>query len=219
MFNDFKGYDENGYPIKISIPPTLLISSFGVIDDVKKVVSIDAKCQGDLVYLLGTTNVELGGSEYYEMRGEYERGEAYIGNNVPKVDAKTNKKLYKSYFNAVQEGLIASAISVEKGGLGVALAKTAMAGKLGIEISIRNIAGEENKYNDILFSESQGRILITISPENKERFEEIMQGNVYTKIGEVKGDSLLITGASHETSIDTKVSDLLESYKSTFRGY
>ena len=119
----------------------------------------------------------------------------------------------------MQEGLIASAISVEKGGLGVALAKTAMAGKLGIEISIRNIAGEENKYNDILFSESQGRILITISPENKERFEEIMQGNVYTKIGEVKGDSLLITGASHETSIDTKVSDLLESYKSTFRGY
>ena len=53
MFNDFKGFNENGKPIKISIPPTLLASSIAVINDIKKVVSLDAKIPGDFVYILG----------------------------------------------------------------------------------------------------------------------------------------------------------------------
>ena len=53
MFNDFHGFDEKGEPVSISIPPTLLISAIGIMDDVQKAVSLDAKAPGDIIYLLG----------------------------------------------------------------------------------------------------------------------------------------------------------------------
>jgi len=91
MFNDFKGYNQKGKKVKISIDPTLLISSIGIIDDVNKVVSMDVKVKGDIVYVLGETLDELGGSEYFCMLSD--NGES-IGSKVPKVDAKKNKKLF-----------------------------------------------------------------------------------------------------------------------------
>ena len=125
MFNDFKGYDDKGNSTIISIPPTLLISSIGVIEDIAKVVSLDFKFPGDHVYLLGETNNELGGSEYYSMFDA-------VGNSVPRVDAPRNKRLYRAYYRAIQSNLISSGISLGKAGLGVALAKSAIAGHLGI---------------------------------------------------------------------------------------
>ncbi len=80
MFNDFSGYDAENNPVKISVPPTLLISSIGIHQDVAKAVSLDAKIAGDLVYVIGETCEELGGSEYFAHLG-------YIGNTVPGLDA------------------------------------------------------------------------------------------------------------------------------------
>ena len=77
MFNDFKGFDESGNPLKISVLPTLLISTIWVMKDARKAVSIDPKFEGDLVYVLGFTHNELGGSEYFAMKGEQERGKKY----------------------------------------------------------------------------------------------------------------------------------------------
>src|SRR3989344_6957604 len=56
MFNDFKGYDEKGNPVAISIHPTLLISAIGVVSDFYKVVSPEFKNAGDIIYLLGETH-------------------------------------------------------------------------------------------------------------------------------------------------------------------
>ena len=67
MFNDFKGYDADGKPVKISVPPTLLVSSIGVIPDVAHSISLAPKAAGDSVYLLGETRDECGASEYYDM--------------------------------------------------------------------------------------------------------------------------------------------------------
>ena len=100
MFNDFKGFDENENPVNISIPPTLLISTLSVADDATKTVSLDSKFAGDLVYVLGQNHDELGGSEYFAMRGEMERGRAYIGNKVPQVDTDVNRKLYHALHDA-----------------------------------------------------------------------------------------------------------------------
>ena len=69
--------DDN--PVKVSVPPTLLISSIGIHPDVIKSVSMDAKIEGDLVYVIGNTAEELGGSEYFALLGG-------IGNTVPKLD-------------------------------------------------------------------------------------------------------------------------------------
>jgi phosphoribosylformylglycinamidine synthase len=70
---------KNDYMIgdtKISIPPTVLFSVIGKIEDLRKAVTMDAKAPGDLVYLLGETRDELGGSEYYALHGQ-------VGANVP----------------------------------------------------------------------------------------------------------------------------------------
>ncbi len=220
MFNDFNGFDRDGNPIKISIPPTLLISAIGVIDDVKKAVSIDAKFAGDLIYILGETDDELGGSEYFAMLGEFEKGVAYIGNTIPKVDAEKNKKLYESVQKSIKRELVSSAISIHRGGLGIALAKMAMAGMLGIEISLENIPGSVIRDSHSLFSESQGRIIVTISPENQNEFEKILDGNSYALLGKVtSGNKFIINNRLGEVIVKTKIDELLKSYKSTFKGY
>ena len=221
MFNDFKGYDENGDPIKISVPPTLLISSIGVMQDARKAVSLDAKIGGDLVYVLGETYNELGASEYFAMVGERERGEKYIGNNVPKVEVGKNKSLYEALSRAIDKNIVASAQSVHKGGLAVALAKTSMGGKQGIDVTLEDIPGRRPIRNDFaLYSESQGRLVVTVAPEDKEQFEEIIGNNSFAQIGVVMdNDSFLIKGRDGKTIVDTSVDSLLDSYKSRFRGY
>src|SRR5262249_38305810 len=133
MFNDFKGFDAKGKPVKISAPPTLLISSIGVIPDIEGSISLAPKAVGDLVYLLGETKDELGASEYYDHLG-------HLGKNVPQVDGPRNMQLYKLYGRAVRDRLIASALPVNLGGLGVTLAKKAIAGQMGLEINLKNIA-------------------------------------------------------------------------------
>jgi phosphoribosylformylglycinamidine synthase subunit PurSL len=213
MFNDFKGFDKNGKPIKISIPPTLLISSIGVIDDFAKTVSLDAKLPEDLVYLLGDTNDELAGSEYFSMIKTN-------GTSTPYVNIEKNKKLYKAFYKAVQNRLIASSISIGRGGLGTALAKKAMGGMLGLDINLKNLAGNVSRDDFALFSESQGRILITIAPENKKLFEKSMKGNTFMHLGKVtKKPSLSVKGLRGQEIVNLDLKNAILSYRKTFKGY
>ncbi|MBI4973469.1 phosphoribosylformylglycinamidine synthase [Candidatus Roizmanbacteria bacterium] len=213
MFNDFKGYDEKGKPIKISIPPTLLISSIGVIPDIYKTVSLDLKFPGDLIYLLGETYEELGASEYYGMLG-------YVGNSVPHVDALKNRTLYQKLYQCIQNDLLASSLSVGRGGLGIALAKTAMGGLLGIDISLKNLKGSV-KRNDVgLFSESQGRIVVSINRKNKKIFEKIMGKIPFTYLGKVTTDkTFIVRDSTNAIIVKTDTDKLSSSYKSTFKNY
>ncbi len=114
--------------MKVSVPPTLLVSSIGIHDDVVKSVSMDAKIEGDLVYVIGGTKEELGGSEYFAHLG-------FAGNNVPALDPLAVKARYERLTDAIRLDLVASACPVTTGGLGVALAKTAIAGCLGMDLS------------------------------------------------------------------------------------
>ncbi len=166
MFNDFKGYDQNGEPIKISVPPTLLISSIGVIPHIERSISLAPKAAGDSVYLLGETKDELGASEYYDQLG-------YLGNNVPETDTHQNLRLYRLYARASRDRLISSALAVGYGGLGVTLAKKAIAGQLGLDIDLSKFALRADK---MLFSESTGRIVVTVAPKNKKAFEKNFKG-------------------------------------------
>lgn len=213
MFNDFEGFDRKGNKIKISIPPTLLITSIGITDDVSRLVSLDFKQPGDLIYLLGDTDDELGGSEYFSMH-------KFIGNNVPKVEAKKNKKLYQAFYEAITNEIIASSISVGRGGLAVALAKSSMGGMLGMEVSLKNIAGQVTRDDFVLFSESQGRLLVTVCPERKKQFEKIMEGTSFALIGKVtKAPSLIIAGLTGKLIVNTSVEKALLYYRAPFSDY
>jgi phosphoribosylformylglycinamidine synthase len=206
MFNDFKGLDKNGSPVKISAPPTLLVSSIGVIPDVEGSISIVTKEVGDSVYLLGETKDELGGSEYYDQLG-------HLGKNVPVVDGNRNHKLYSLYGRAVRDRLIASAIAVNHGGLGVALAKTAVAGRLGLDIDLSHINLSPEKA---LYSESAGRILVTVAPQNKKAFEKAFDKFEHVHyIGSVAFTEKL--NINNILKADIKV--LEEAYKAPLKDY
>lgn len=219
MFNDFTGFDKDGKSVKISISPTLLITSIGVVEDVSQIVSLDVKIPGDLVYILNETFDEMGASEYFAMHGEKKKT-SYIGNMVPKVNAWKNKKLYEAFHSCIKKGLIASAQSVNRGGLGIALAKKALGGMLGLKIDLRKLPGKVSRDDYALFSESQGRIVVTVAPENRKIFENLMKRNAFSLIGEVSKDSKFeITGLKGSIIVDTGINALLNSYKVTFKDY
>ena len=220
MFNDFKGFDEKENPIAISIPPTLLISSIGVMNDVSKAVSLDFKFPGDEIYILGETHDELGGSEYFAMQGTDPEGNTFVGNTVPKVDAKKNKKLYDDFYKEIQKELITSAISISRGGLAVTLAKSVMAGLLGANVSLKNLPGNFTSDHSALFSESMGRILVSVNPKNVSAFESMIKNNSFAKIGTVtKGPAFKVKNRKGKVIVNITIKKLLDSYRKTFKDY
>jgi phosphoribosylformylglycinamidine synthase len=205
MFNDFSGFDAENRPVKVSVPPTLLISSIGILGDVSKAVSMDAKLPGDLVYVVGRTAEELGGSEYFAHLGS-------AGNTVPVLDAPSARALYVRLASAIAQDLVASAFPVSHGGLGVALAKVAIAGNLGMDITIPT----EIRPDYYLFSESLGRFVVTIDPAKKRAFELTVGPDAHL-LGRIIGNRVRITGK--HLLADTGISDLETAYKTPFRGY
>jgi len=196
--------------IKISIPPTLLFSVIGRIEDVRQAVTMDAKRPGDLIYVLGMTRREMGGSEWFALHG-------LVGNSVPRVDTKTAKSRYKALNRAIREGLIASAHDCSDGGLGCALAEVAMAGGLGMEVDLRGVPREGVERDDeILFSESQSRFVVTVSPSHRAAFEEIMGGEVMGLIGEVVSrPCFTVYGLDGSIIVDEDICALKAAWKAT----
>ena len=202
---------KNDYSIgktKISIPPSLLYSVIGKIQDVRKAVTMDAKRPQDLVYILGETRDELGGSEWFALHNA-------IGNNVPRVDAAVAMKMYRAVHKAMQAGLVASCHDCSDGGLVVALMETAFAGGLGMNIDLRYVPYKGKKRNDyILFSETASRFVVTIQPPAKAKFDKIMAGNTVSEIGFVTGNGVFqIAGLNDRLIIKEKISKLKEAWQ------
>jgi phosphoribosylformylglycinamidine synthase len=202
---------KNDYQIagtKISIPPTLLFSAIGVIRDIRKAVTMDVKTPGDLVYVLGVTCRELGGSEWYAMHG-------YVGNDVPKVNATKAKKLYTALSTAIEAGLVASCHDCSDGGLGVALAEMAFAGGLGLTADLSKVPSRGLKRNDeLLFSESQSRFVVTVSPAADSAFRRMLKGNICAEIGRVTPDEAFrIIGVGRNPIIDEDIRELKAAWQ------
>lgn len=216
MFNDFKGYDAKGNFVKISVLPTLLISAIGVLEDAERVISIDPKFVGDYVYLLGETKEELGGSEYFRMVAEHGQEDAISG-VVPETDAVKNLKIYRAFEKAQKGNLVASAISVGRGGLAVALSRMFMAGELGIEADLSKAVSKTKAPHALLFSESQGRILATVAPENVPKFEKLFKGSAAKRIGSVTKAKTLSLTAGRKKLASLSLPKAEEEYRKTFK--
>ncbi|NJD77998.1 MAG: phosphoribosylformylglycinamidine synthase subunit PurL [Candidatus Methanoperedens sp.] len=203
---------KNDYQIggrKISIPPTVLFSTIGKIEDVRKAVTMDAKTEGDRVYVLGMTKDELGGSEYFASIG-------FIGNDVPKVDAASARKHYIALEKAILEGLVASCHDCSDGGLGVALAESAFSGELGITIELTKVPVENIKRADtILFSESQSRFVVTVAPDKVKRFEAIMEGNIFADVGVVTAQQNFTVMDGEKVLLSERIDELKRAWQKT----
>lgn len=208
MRNDYRIGDT-----KVSVPPTLLYTVVGKLPDVRKAVTMDVKQENDLVYILGQTKKELGSTEYLDELN-------VKGFSVPQVDTKSAIERYRLVYKAIQEEIIQSSHDCSDGGLGVALAESAFAGGFGMEIDLTKVpiseTDQEQMRNDyILFSESASRILLTIKPENKEKFESLFKNTIYGCIGKVVGENLKIKDKSGKNLINNPIEELKESWKAT----
>ena len=197
---------------KISIPPTVLFSVIGKICDIRKAVTMDAKSPGDLVYLLGETGADLGGSEYYALHHE-------LGKSVPRVDASSALQRYHAINQAQEQELIASCHDLSDGGLGVALAEVAFSGGLGMKVELSKVLTSEPLRDDILlYSESASRFLVTVHPENKASFETIFKGQCFSQIGMVNSSkTLTIQAQSGDRLLDTSLDELKNAWQNTLR--
>ncbi|HPK22303.1 MAG TPA: AIR synthase-related protein [Smithella sp.] len=204
---------KNDYQIgrtKISIPPTILYSVIGFIRDVRQAVTMDAKHPGDLVYIVGETKEELGGSEWFALKNG-------IGNTVPRVNAANALKIYRALHRAMQKGVVASCHDCSDGGMAVAMAETALAGMLGMDIDLKHVPYTGRKRNDyLLFSETASRFIVTVHPENQKLFDKIMTGNVTGLIGCVTEKPFLeIRGLEGKTMIRETLKALKKAWQKT----
>lgn len=185
LYNEFT---EGGQ--SIAIPGTVLISAIGIIDDVNRCVTMDLKKPGNLLYVVGETHDELGGSIYAELNGS-------LGQKVPKVNFKKALGLYNALSVAIAKGLVASVHDCSEGGLGVAVAEMAFSGGLGASVHIKDIpyTGQRRRNDVVLFSESNSRLIVEVEPKNQKRFESLMAKVACHGIGLVESaQELIING-------------------------
>jgi len=171
----YNEYSEHGK--SMAIPGTLLISAISVMDDASKAVSMYAKGAGNLIYVVGDTFEELGGSHYYDLFGA-------IGNSVPKVNVKKAKALFDSLSKLSAKGLVCSIHDCSEGGIGVAAAEMAFSGGLGMDVFLSEVPYNGNKRNDfILFSESNSRFIVEVEKKKQKLFEQSLKGKPFGLIG------------------------------------
>jgi len=208
LYNEYETEKEN-----ICIPPTLLISAMAVMENINQAVSMDCKKEGDLIYIVGKTYNELGGSHYYAIHG-------FIGNRVPRVNPQRGKKLMDSLSAAMERGLVKACHDLSEGGIGVAAAEMAFSGGLGMVLELGKVPlGEPiTRSDNILFSESNTRFLAEVAPEDKGRFEQIMDGVEFAAIGRVtKGDNLEVYGINGERVVSVPLMELKEAWQKPLR--
>jgi len=192
---------------RISIPPTLLISAIGIVPDVHQVVTMDLKQAGNAVYILGLTRNELGGSHYALV----------LGSNWgrPPTMAPWGPDLARRLHQAIREGLIRSCHDCSEGGLAVAAAEMCIASRLGLELDVRNapVDSDVSRTDLCLFSETNSRYIVEVSESDADRFESLLDGLPYGRLGRVLTRPVLsIVGLEGDEAITASVSQLTASW-------
>jgi phosphoribosylformylglycinamidine synthase len=195
---------------KISIPPTVLFSVMGVIEDIEKCQTSDFKTPDELIYILGLTRSELGGSECFSELG-------IRGGQVPQVDLISARKRYLSMFQAIQKGYITSCHDLSDGGLGVAAAEMAIGGRIGAQIDLDRIPSQGTSLSpvELLYSESASRFLVTVRPEHRTRFERCFAGQPLAWIGQTVPGRELSFFKNGKSLFTNRIDFLTKAWKST----
>ena len=212
--NEFRA--EGAEPI--SIPSSLLISAMGQVEHIAQCVTMDLKKSGNLLYVVGKTKNELGGSHFSLVQN-------LEGGHVPKVDAVTAKTTFEKLHTAIQSGLVRSCHDLSEGGLAAAIAEMCFAGNLGADISLADMpndvanTAETSHANDsldnaLLFSESNSRFVCEVTPENAEKFEAALNGIALGRIGTVTNETTLtIKNAAAQTVVESDLATLKTTWQ------
>jgi phosphoribosylformylglycinamidine synthase subunit PurSL len=203
MKNDYTGGGR-----KISIPPTVLFTVVGVMRDASRAVTSDFKNPGDVIFLLGMTRDELGGSELLEELGLWSTA-------VPQVDALAAKQRYRTLKNAIDQGMVNACHDLSDGGLAVALAEMAIGGRLGAVVDLAAMPAPRPvpAVTSLLYSESASRLLVTTPPDVARRFEELFAGQALGRLGLVSDNSRLTIHLGERSICSAPVATLAQAWK------
>ncbi|HET6882380.1 MAG TPA: phosphoribosylformylglycinamidine synthase subunit PurL [Pirellulales bacterium] len=211
--NEFRYTDAAGHRQSIAIPPSLLISAMGQVTDVAKCVTMDLKEPGNLLYLIGQTRDEMGGSHYNLVQ-------QLSGGNVPQVDAASAKRTFYALHTAIESGLVRSCHDLSEGGLAAAAAEMAFAGGMGLRITVEKVPhalGDAAHPAVLSFSESNTRFLCEIRPENASAFESALRGLPIGHVGEVTSDDRVILTHTSGMEISATIATLKEAWQAPLR--
>jgi phosphoribosylformylglycinamidine synthase len=197
--------------VALTIPPTLLISALGRVNDVRRCVTMDLKAAGNILYLLGSTRDEMGGS-HYNLVNRLEHGA------VPLVDPEAAPAVFHGIHRAMQQGLIRACHDLSEGGLAVAVAEMAFAGNIGVDVTA-SAAAPGLPDEVVLFSESTTRFLVEVETRNARAFVACLGDNVpVAQVGQtVTEPRLRIAGASGEWVVVARLADLKETWQKPLR--
>lgn len=193
MKNDFIGKSRFGKEVKISVPPTTLVTAMGKVHDVSKTVSSDFQKVGDGVYLVGRSSREMGGSE---LEDSFELPSSLL-RSVAQVRSEENLRLYRTMHKAIRSGFIRSAHDCSDGGFLVALAESCIGGMLGVNAEIESFHEDLQAFGgsmaEFFFNESPGRFVVSVDPQKEEEFRKLFSGQTCIKIGVTAPEILRFT--------------------------
>lgn len=182
-----------------AIYPTPVIGMVGLVTDLDHITTQNFKNNGDLIYLVGETKDEFGGSELQKL--VYGK----IFGKAPELNIDVEKESQNQVLAAIRAGVVQSAHDLSEGGLGVAVSESLFTNEqLGAEI---NITGNQVSA---LFSETQSRFLLTVKKENQAEFEGLVTANL---IGEVNNTATLKVKADNNTVLEASVNQLKDAWK------
>lgn len=191
-----------------AVYPTPVIGMVGLVEDLKHITTSYFKDEGDEIYLLGEDKEELGGSEYAKVIHNKIAGES------PTINLDEEKKLQDTLLNLIRKSLIKSAHDISEGGIVSALAECCIINQekqIGCEVAVPI----KSRKDFSLFSESQSRIIISVSPSNTLKLKhELKQAKVISnKLGFVNGSSMKL-----KNLFEVNVKELSNIYYNTIPG-
>lgn len=204
--NEYLGADGQ----KQAIPGTLLVSSLGLVPDLRRAVTMDLKRPGDLLYIVGETRKELGGSLYHRLYGAW-------GGRVP-APVLSSINGMRALHRAMRAGLVRACHDLSEGGLGVAAAEMALAGRLGVELSLSSLprAGDVERDDAALFSESSGRFLVEVAPEDAAAFAAALAEVPWACLGRVVPDGLMcVRGLAGAVVVVAGLAELVHAWRAS----
>ncbi|MBQ8516195.1 MAG: phosphoribosylformylglycinamidine synthase subunit PurL [Akkermansia sp.] len=193
----------------VNIPVTFLCSGFGVVEDDSHVHGASLRRSDSVLFLVGNTEDEMGGSVYARVKGVKDC-------KVPQTDCAANFAIYKQYYDkALTQGLVLSAHDLSEGGLAVAAAEMAFSGKGGITLNLDALPTTGGWKNNAVpcFGESTGRFLVEVDPDMADEFAAAMAGTPCARIGFATTDGKLTITAGGATVLQAEIAELKNIWK------
>jgi len=186
-----------------AIKPSPVVAVVGLIERSTKPLTIGFRRSGDHIFVVGKTNRELGGSEYYRELG-------LNGNTPPFLDFALEKRTQLAVLTAIRSGDVTACHDCSKGGLGIALAEMSIAGCKGAEVDLRKAPSEPMRDDELLLSESNSRFILTTN--NPHSIQRILSRHRVpsSMVGRVGGSSLKI--ALRASKFSLRLSEMKDAY-------